>query len=465
VDLTIYEVAKVVGALNDVRKYANVELAGVEFDTRKIKCGDLFVPLKGRRDGHDFAESAVKNGASALFWARNLASAPNNVVVIHVSDAFVAMQKLASFYLQKINPLTVAVTGSNGKTTTKDFIFSVVSATKKAFKTPGNYNNEIGVPYTILSTPEDVQVLILEMGMDHPGDLHLLSKIVKSDLAVITLIGESHLEFFGTRDRLALAKLEIAESLSENGELLIPSEPLLEKYVEKLPQKIIKFGLKEENTKIYAEVTREEKAATYFTTNFLKTEFMIPVIGSYNVKNALVAVYIGKRLGVAAELIKKSLKKAELTSGRSEWLRRSDGLEILSDVYNANPTALGLVLAAFSKISTKGRKIAVLGDMLELGESSCELHQGLSKHFKPDKIQKIFLYGEEMRSLAEALRKIYPLNNVNHYQRNEGKDEKNKLIEDLKKEVRSDDVIVVKGSNSLELYEVVENLLAHKAKK
>ncbi|MDR0614823.1 MAG: UDP-N-acetylmuramoyl-tripeptide--D-alanyl-D-alanine ligase, partial [Lactobacillales bacterium] len=180
--LTIHEAGKVVEAINDVRQYQDLKIISVEFDTRKVGPGSLFVPLKGRRDGHNFINKAIKQGAVATFWGKDLQDAPSEIAVIQVSNPLAAMQQLASYYRQKMQPDVIAITGSNGKTTTKDMTAAVLASNYKTYKTQGNYNNEIGLPYTILSMPDNTEKLVLEMGMEYPGDLHLLSTIAKPSM-------------------------------------------------------------------------------------------------------------------------------------------------------------------------------------------------------------------------------------------------------------------------------------------
>ncbi|MBA1394209.1 UDP-N-acetylmuramoyl-tripeptide--D-alanyl-D-alanine ligase, partial [Lactobacillus sp. XV13L] len=197
---------------------ADVTIQQVVFDSRQATAGSLFVPLIAARDGHDFVASAFEQGASAVLWQKDhplpVAAGANYLVV---DDTLKALQQLSQYYLHKIKPQVVAITGSNGKTTTKDMTAAILAQKYKITKTQANYNNEIGVPITILSMAADTQILVVEMGMDHAGQLAALSKLVQPDLAVITMIGEAHIEFFGTRDKIADAKMEITQSLNPKG--------------------------------------------------------------------------------------------------------------------------------------------------------------------------------------------------------------------------------------------------------
>ncbi|MCL2858782.1 MAG: UDP-N-acetylmuramoyl-tripeptide--D-alanyl-D-alanine ligase, partial [Streptococcaceae bacterium] len=196
--LTLQEIASVVDSKNNLGNLAETTVSNIEFDSRKITNGDLFLPLKGERDGHEFIEIAFANGAVATFSEKELVQ-PH----ILVEDCLIAFQKLAAYTLEKMQVQVIAVTGSNGKTTTKDMLETVLSTTYKTYKTQGNYNNEIGLPYTVLHMPDDTEKIVLEMGMDRLGDIDFLSNLAKPDIAIITLIGESHLEFFGSREKIA----------------------------------------------------------------------------------------------------------------------------------------------------------------------------------------------------------------------------------------------------------------------
>ncbi|MDR3156595.1 MAG: UDP-N-acetylmuramoyl-tripeptide--D-alanyl-D-alanine ligase [Lactobacillales bacterium] len=457
-NLSLLEIAKAVHAENNISKsFANQKITGVEFDSRKIKAGNLFIPLNGQRNGHEFARLAQENGAIATLWSEKSTQAPSGMVYFQVKNTLLAMQQLASYFLAKIKPITIAITGSNGKTSTKDLTASVLSTTYKTYKTQGNYNNEIGLPYTILSMPDFTETLVLEMGMDHPKDLRLLSMIAKPDITAITMIGESHLENFGTRKKIAKGKIEIIDGLKPQGELIIPSdEPLLELFTKNVSQKITTFGFTH-SSDFQAQIIQEAKNYTSFSLNFLEGEFHLPLSGSFYVKNALIAAYIGRKLDVATFNIKKGLEEVQLTPNRTEWLTRADGAEILSDVYNANPTAMNLILEYFRVLPTSGKRIIILGDMLELGKKSKEFHQELASLINPETIQTVILYGEEMKNLAKILWEKYPQTKVFHFSKNE----KQELIDEAKKQIHPHDMVLLKASNGMKLSEVVSALIEH----
>ncbi|MBO1298538.1 MULTISPECIES: UDP-N-acetylmuramoyl-tripeptide--D-alanyl-D-alanine ligase [unclassified Enterococcus] len=445
-NITIQEAAQAVGSHHDSSQL----ITGVEFDSRKITEGNLFVPLAGARDGHEFIEQAIANGAVATFWSWEVEKAPEGIAIISVSDPLKAMQELAQYYLKKVGADVVAVTGSNGKTTTKDLTASVLAQGYKTYKTQGNYNNNIGMPYTILHMPQDTEKIVLEMGMDHANEITELSLLAQPKVAAITMIGEAHIENLGSREGIAQAKMEIADGLLPDGLLLVPNnEPLLEPLLAPLTQKIKTFGIEEGD--ISAQEITEEKQQTTFIVE--GESFTIPLPGSYNVTNALIAYAIGQFFELSLPAIRRGLATVSVTQNRTEWLTAGNGAAILSDVYNANPTAMGLVLDTVANIPATGRKLAVLADMLELGAESSRMHASMSEHISSDVFSMIFLYGKEMQALKDVLAQKYPDLPVYHTEEN-----KEQLIAEIVAEIQPDDTIVLKGSNSMGLIEVVERL-------
>lgn len=447
-NLTIQEIANML-AIEGITDTRCIEQ--VEFDSRKINQNALFVPLPGTRDGHEFAQAAIEQGAIAMLWSQSLDLAPKmkEVVILPVEDVTKAFQQLAKAYRQKINPKVVAITGSNGKTTTKDMTESVLAQKYRTYKTQGNYNNDLGVPYTILHMPSDTEILILEMGMDHAGEIAFLSALGQPDAAAITLVGEAHLENLGSRANIAKAKLEIVTGLKANGLLLIPAdEGLLTPLVQNLSQDIWTFGL--EQGTLSAKITQEDRQQTTFTVE--GESLTIPVLGGYNVKNALIAYGFGKYFGLSIEQIRQGLNQVELTKNRTQWLKAKNGAALLSDVYNANPTAMGLVLDSFARLDLPGRRLACLADMLELGPDSLAMHAQMAQHIK-QAYDKVYLYGEQMRALKEALAQ----QNVDYayFAANEKAD----LIACLQKELQPTDSLLLKGSNGMGLQAVVQTLI------
>ncbi|ANZ59984.1 UDP-N-acetylmuramoyl-tripeptide--D-alanyl-D-alanine ligase [Secundilactobacillus paracollinoides] len=453
--MQLSEIAGAVSAQNDITDWQTVEISSVAFDSRELKPGALFVPLVGERDGHKFIDKAIENGAAAIFWQADHGEAPTNVPVIVVDDALKALQALSKHYLLKINPRVVAITGSNGKTTTKDMVASILATQFNVTKTQDNFNNEIGVPITILSMEPNTEMLVVEMGMDRPGQLDFLSRLVAPDVAIITMIGEAHIEFFGTRDKIADAKMEIVNGLKDDGLFIFDGdEPLLQERAKTVSQRQLTFGHSKEDDLNVTAMTPTSVNTTFTTNVWPDTTFEVPMIGDYNVNNALAALCVARTYRVAPEKSAAALLNLDLTRNRAEWLQGSQGEQILSDVYNSNPTAVKEVMAAFSKTPVDGRRLVVLGDMLELGEQSDALHAGLSPAFDPDVIDSVYLVGPHMHALYDRLATTFDADKLHFYQ----VDELGTLSADLLATLTAKDAILIKGSHGIHLESVLATL-------
>ena len=450
--LDLYEIAEVLSAKNDVTQFENVALRNAEFDSRLIESGDLFVPLKGARDGHEFIATAFAQGAAATLSERPVAEG----AYILVDDVLTAFQRLAQYYLEKMQVDVLAVTGSNGKTTTKDMLAQLLATTYKTYKTQGNYNNEIGLPYTVLHMPEDTEKLVLEMGQDHLGDIHLLSKLAKPKTGIVTLVGEAHLEFFGSRAEIAQGKMQIADGLRKDGLLIVPADKIVNEF---LPAdcKLVRFG---PDANIFLTRLEERKDSLSFECNFLEQRIDLPVTGKYNATNAMIAAYAALQEGVSEEAIAQAFSELELTRNRTEWKKSGNGADILSDVYNANPTAMRLILETFSTIPANpgGRKLAVLADMKELGADSKSMHGSMITSLNPEIVTDLFLYGQDMEALYDYAKEIYPSGKVHYFIKNDEKDQFEQLKQAVREKLTPADQILLKGSNSMNLAKLVEDL-------
>lgn len=450
--LDLYEIAEVLSAKNDVTQFENVVLGNAEFDSRLIESGDLFVPLKGARDGHDFIATAFAQGAAATLSERPVAEG----AYILVDDVLTAFQCLAQYYLEKMQVDVLAVTGSNGKTTTKDMLAQLLATTYKTYKTQGNYNNEIGLPYTVLHMPEDTEKLVLEMGQDHLGDIHLLSELAKPKTGIVTLVGEAHLEFFGSRAEIAQGKMQIADGLKKDGLLIVPADKIVNEF---LPAdcKLVRFG---PDADIFLTRLEERKDSLSFECNFLEQRIDLPVTGKYNATNAMIAAYAALQEGISEAAIAQAFSELELTRNRTEWKKAGNGADILSDVYNANPTAMRLILETFSTIPANpgGRKLAVLADMKELGADSKSMHGSMITSLNPEIVTDLFLYGQDMEALYDYAKEIYPPGKVHYFIKNDEKDQFEQLTKAVREKLTPADQILLKGSNSMNLAKLVEDL-------
>ena len=451
-NVTLHEVAGVLAARNDISQFEDVDFTKPEFDSRLIGPGDLFVPLKGARDGHDFIETAFENGAVATLSEKEVEGHP----YLLVDDVLAAFQKLAQYVLEKSQVDVLAVTGSNGKTTTKDMLAQLLSTTYKTYKTQGNYNNEIGLPYTVLHMPEGTEKLVLEMGQDHLGDIHLLSEIAHPKAAIVTLIGEAHLEFFKDSKEIAKGKLQIADGMPAGGLLLVPADPIVEDFLPS-QQELVRFG---EGADISITKLEERKDSLTFEANFLSDAVDLPVTGKYNATNAMIAAYVALKEGISEEAIRASFKGLELTKNRTEWKKAGNGADILSDVYNANPTAMRLILETFSTIpaNSNGRKLAVLADMKELGEQSIDLHNQMILSLSPDVLDTVIFYGQDIAGLAQLASQMFPLGHVYYFKKTAEEDQFEDLVKQVKESLKELDQILIKGSNSMNLAKLVEEL-------
>ena len=450
--LYLYEIAEVLSAKNDVTQFENVALRNAEFDSRLIESGDLFVPLKGARDGHDFIATAFTQGAAATLSERPVAEG----AYILVDDVLTAFQRLAKYYLEKMQVDVLAVTGSNGKTTTKDMLAQLLATSYKTYKTQGNYNNEIGLPYTVLHMPEDTEKLVLEMGQDHLGDIHLLSELAKPKTGIVTLVGEAHLEFFGSRAEIAQGKMQIADGLRKDGLLIVPADKIVNEF---LPAdcKLVRFG---PDADIFLTRLEERKNSLSFECNFLEQRIDLPVTGKYNATNAMIAAYAALQEGVSEAAIAQAFSELKLTRNRTEWKKAGNGADILSDVYNANPTAMRLILETFSTIPANpgGRKLAVLADMKELGADSKSMHGSMITSLNPEIVTDLFLYGQDIEALYDYAKEIYPPGKVQYFIKNDEKDQFEQLKQAVREKLTPADQVLLKGSNSMNLAKLVEDL-------
>ncbi|GAJ27384.1 UDP-N-acetylmuramoylalanyl-D-glutamyl-2,6-diaminopimelate-D-alanyl-D-alanine ligase [Liquorilactobacillus sucicola DSM 21376 = JCM 15457] len=456
--MRLAEIAKAL-QVQSVDEWEQIVVTSVSFDTRTLKPGALFIPLVGENDGHDYVPKAIENGAVATLWQNDhdkVFDDENDIFpTLSVEDCLQALQDLAGYYLHKINPKVVAVTGSNGKTTTKDMIAAILKTQFNVQKTHANFNNHIGVPMTILGMEPNTEALIVEMGMDHFGELDRLSRLVEPDVAVITMIGEAHIEFFGTRDKIADAKMEITHGLKEDGALFYNGdEPLLRQRAQAVEQATYTFGSEEGNDVQALNVVGDEYSTSFRVKNWPEYNFVIHILGTYNVGNALAALSVGNHFRIPVEKMVEALSNFDLTQNRTQWVQGNQGERILSDVYNSNPTAAKMVLRAFSRVKTNGRRFVVLGDMLELGNLSDQMHADLAGVLDPERVTEVFLCGKKVAALAENLTGKFSSTRVHLYPA----DHKDELISALRKSISADDIVMLKGSHGIHLEKVLEAL-------
>ncbi|TYS57406.1 UDP-N-acetylmuramoyl-tripeptide--D-alanyl-D-alanine ligase [Sutcliffiella horikoshii] len=432
-------------------EYSAIVVEGVSKDTREDMSGKLYIPIIGENfNGHAFVRDAIeKKGAVASFWQKDQPEPPTDLNLIVVDDTIEALQHLASSYRNQIGMKVVGITGSNGKTTTKDMVTSVLETTFRVHKTDGNYNNHIGLPLTILSMKEDTEVAVLEMGMSGRGEIELLSSIAKPDAAVITNIGESHMQDLGSREGIAEAKLEIAAGLKQDGKLIINGdEPLLTDKV-RGKTNVIPFGLKANNDYQARDITLKGRG-THFIIE--ETEYFIPVLGAHNVTNALAAIIVGELFGVSEENRKKGLEQLVITGMRNEVVETSGGWTVINDAYNASPTSMRAALDLLGSLDGYGKKIAVLGDMLELGDMEKTFHQEIGQYVKEKNVDYVFTFGALGMEIAKGAQEVLEPSRVKPFMN------KQELTRELLPLLENGDVVMVKGSRGMKLEEVIEGI-------
>ncbi|MGM9956746.1 MAG: UDP-N-acetylmuramoyl-tripeptide--D-alanyl-D-alanine ligase [Peribacillus sp.] len=453
---TLKQISEMVNGLNDSKVFEPIEIHGVTIDSRAVTKGCLFVPLKGEQvDGHQYVRSAIAQGASASFWQQDIPNPPTDLPIILVENTEKALQQLARAYRDQLNIKVIGITGSNGKTTTKDMTAALLATTYKVHKTNGNFNNHLGLPLTILSMDEETEAAVLEMGMSSRGEIEFLSKLAKPDVAIITNIGESHLLDLGSREEIANAKLEIVEGLPQGGTLIYHGdEPLLESRIQKqFPHlRVLSFGRTERNDLFPLTITQEADSTSFTLGGENQGDYQIPVLGQHNVLNALAAILAAKELNIDNESIHKGLEAIRLTNMRMEMVEGINGQKIINDAYNASPTSVKAAIELIEGLSGFRNKILVLGDMLELGASEKDFHLRIGELIAVDQIDKVFTYGPLADYIAKGARKTFAAENVQSFQ------DKQQLIEALQTSTDAHDLILVKASRGMKLEEVVKAL-------
>ena len=416
-----------------LKKRFNINLSSIKnvvMDSRKVEEGSLFFAINS---GNKYIDSAINDGAT-LVIADNYHG--DNPKVIKVKDSVLTMQELAKEYRQKLDLTVVGITGSNGKTTTKDLIYSVLSEKYRCKKTEGNYNNHIGLPYTILQATEKDQILILEMGMSSFGEIDRLGYISAPDFGVITNIGESHLEFLKNRENVCKAKTELLKYVSVNKTILFGDDDFLKN----IPG--IKIGYNPNNDFQIENLTDSENGVTFE----LKDEcYSLQLNGRHNATNAAMAIVIGKKLRLSYEEISKGLKNLKISSMRFEKIEKENTLYI-NDAYNASPVSMFFSLETFSNLYKDREKIVVLGDMLELGDEEIKYHQDVIKKASSLDIDKIYLYGPRMKEAFET--QSYD-ENIKYFN---NKDD----IKFAIREIPGMKAVLLKGSRGMKMEEIIE---------
>lgn len=456
INTTLGQIADICGG--QLQGSADTRLEGVSINSRQLVQGGLFIPIVGEKfDGHQFVSSALTEGAVASLWQSDHGTPPSGNIVI-VQDTLQVLQQLAEAYVQQTGVKVVGITGSNGKTTTKDIVYALLAEAYQVHKTEGNFNNHIGLPLTILAMPAHTEILILEMGMSGRGEIELLSTIAHPETTIITNIGESHLQQLGSREEIARAKLEIVSGLRPEGLLVyLGDEPLLKQILaepafQQKEMRKITFGLDHTNN-VYPTGVMFQGKNTVFTTNSESDEvWTLPLLGMHNVTNALAAITVAQHYEVTAEQIRQGLSKLQLTGMRIEIIQGRHGITLLNDAYNASPTSVKAAIDVLGNLKGYHRKIAVLGDMLELGEEEAIYHQEVGRYID-GQADLLFTYGRLGQQIAEGAAKVLEPSQIRSYL------SKQELINDLLEIAQEKDAILFKASRGMKLEEVVQALM------
>ena len=454
-ELTLKQIADWCGGKVSAR-FEHLRVSRMQSDSRKVRSGDLFVALKGAKaDGHDFAEAAISHGAVAALVSRPISE---KLPAIEVTDTLRAYGDIAAGYRQLTGVKVVGITGSVGKTTTKEMTASVLEAAYHTAKTEGNHNNNLGLPMTIMDMPENTEVAVLEMGMNHSGEMEYLSSIARPDLAIITNIGTMHIEHLGTREGILQAKLEIMRGMPDDGAgVFNGDEPLLWNIRAIGKHKKYYYGIENHACDVTAtDIVELDDGVRFVVHGFgQQFELFVPMLGRHAVYNALAATTVGLLLGVKPEQIQARFSSFHNT-GMRQKIYVKNGVTIIEDCYNAGPESTEAALDVLAGIKTDGRRIAVLGDMLELGNRSAVEHYRIGR-LAVGKADLLLTYGEHsVRTLTGAITGGMNPKNTDHFDTHED------MAHMLKMRVSEGDVVLFKGSRGMRMEKVLQLFLDDK---
>jgi len=447
-EFTVQEVLAATGGslVREFRKSFN----GVSTDTRTLKPGNLFIALQGEKfDAHGFLVRAVDSGAVAVLISNQDAYIPDKITAIMVADTLKALQDLAGFHRRRFTIPLIGVTGSNGKTTTKDMIAAVLSVRLSVLKTEANYNNHIGLPLTLLNLSDKFQAAVVEMGMRAQGEIRQLAAIAAPTAAVITNVGETHIELLGTEENIAAAKAELIEALADDGLAVLNYDvPLVRAMQAKTAARTVFYGM-DAGADVRAENIRHGRRDTHFDCIWSQGEFSVrlPAVGQHNVYNALAAIAVGLEQGLAPAEICRGLSQF-IPSAMRLHIEQLGEYTIINDAYNASPLSMTAAIETLQTIA-RGRKVAVLGDMLELGDRGAEAHRQIGEKLAAEGIQVVITLGELAEHIAAAA--LTGGSDVTVACRSH-----DEAQEALRKLVRPGDTVLVKGSRGMKMEKILE---------
>src|SRR2546421_6875767 len=374
--LTLRQIAEFAGGTIE-NGNRDATISRVSTDSRTLKAGDLFVPLRGENfDGHKFIQQAAERGAvGAMVEESWKGKVPRDFALIRVADTLAGYQTLAANYRASLPLKVIAITGSNGKTSTKDFVAATLGKKFRVTKTEGNFNNHVGLPQTMLAARRDDEIAVWEIGMNHPGEIAALAKLAAPDIAIITNIGIAHIEFMGSREAIAAEKGALAEAVAPNGTLILNADDAFsEEIAKRTAAKLILAGI--ENGSVRATDISQHSTGSEFTIleGAHRCRAQLPVPGIHMVQNAMLAIAAGRAFGLSLEECAVGLASTPLTKARLQ-IREIDGIQFIDDSYNANPDSMKAALRTLVELDADGRRIAALGEMGELGAESERGHR------------------------------------------------------------------------------------------
>ena len=429
-------------------------ISAITTDSRKIPQDSLFVPLKGERfDGHAFIQKVKKEGAYATL-TENAFVADDTLVHIFVADTGKALLDLACYYRKQFEINVVGVTGSVGKTTTKDMIAAVLGHQLNVLKTQGNYNNEIGLPLTVFGLEKNHQVAVLEMGMNHFDEIRRLTHVAQPQIAVITNIGTSHIENLGSREGILKAKLEILEGLHSDGLFLVNGCDSYLKECAKMWPHTLSYGIGE-GFDYEADGIYTKEGLTFAKVKTPKSSFVIsiPALGEHMVMNALVAIAIAEHMGLSENEMIEGLMAYTPSKMRMNIVSHSNGITIMDDTYNASPDSMRASLKVLSDYQTQGRRVAILGDMFEMGEYGPKLHEEVGTFILDTAIDTVYCVGELAKYIFKGISQKEKVGlSVHHYQ------DKESFTKQLEHELKQGDTVLVKASRGMKFEEIVASI-------
>jgi UDP-N-acetylmuramoyl-tripeptide--D-alanyl-D-alanine ligase len=423
----------------------------ISTDSRTIKPGELFVALRGENfDAHDFVEAAAKSGAAGVLVNRNWEGrVPKNFALIRAIDTLHAYQQIAANYRRSLTLKVLAITGSNGKTSTKDFTGSVLARKFRVTKTEGNFNNHVGLPRTILEANSEDEVAVWEIGMNHPGEIAELSKIADADAAIITNIGVAHIEFMGSREAIAREKGALAEAVGLQGTVILNADDPFSKGIAARTRARVMFAGTTHGTVRAIEI-RQSADGSEFTIleGAHRCRAQLPVAGLHMVQNALLAVAAGRAFGVSLEESAAGLGVAPLTKARLQ-IKEIGGVHFLDDSYNANPDSMKAALRTLVELDTEGKRIAVLGEMRELGRESERAHREVGETAAMLGVDQLITIGDVAELIAQGARTA-GLSKISSVRSTR------EAAELLGEAAGPGDLVLIKGSRAARTEEVIE---------